>query len=297
MCSLFLLVCLIIVGIWGFWHDLQNGWEHSIRLRSQNAVIVTSSDVGGVMTLTAVVIIGPILRWKQVQIIIEKLIDVSQSLLTAVIIERRNFTMNWKTTFTRSICKCDDKLGIVSPKKTRRHTIFLSLSSLFCCILISCLDIYAWHYEAKLNKELSNESPINYLSLYFMYIIIIMMEVQYAIVTYNVGQRFSRLNTSLENMLKSSRITNHFRKDLGLGMIIMTIASSLFWISWSSLMMLHSLAGNLRDQQVTAYIRHTDLGNTRVFRKFKIVDSITTNGMIQSYLSSLTFVSPYLQDI
>jgi len=61
-----------------------------------------------------------------------------------------------------------------------------------------------------------------------MYIIIIMMEVQYAIVTYNVGQRFSRLNTSLENMLKSSRITNHFRKDLGLGMIIMTIVSSLF---------------------------------------------------------------------
>jgi len=47
------------------------------------------------------------------------------------------------------------------------------------------------------------------------------------------------------------------------------------------LMMLHSSAGNLRDQQVTAYIRHTDLGNTRVFRKSKIVDSITTNGTIQ----------------
>jgi len=46
------------------------------------------------MTLTAVVVVGPILRWKQVQIIIEKLIDVSQSLLTAVIIKRRNFTMN-----------------------------------------------------------------------------------------------------------------------------------------------------------------------------------------------------------
>jgi hypothetical protein len=69
----------------------------------------------------------------------------------------------------------------------------------------------------KLNNKLNDEGPINYLSLYFMYIIITMMEVQYAIVTYNVGQRFSRLNISLENVLKSSRITNQFRKDLGLG--------------------------------------------------------------------------------
>jgi len=93
MCSLFLLVCLIVAGIWGFWCDLKDGWEHSTRLRSQNAVIVTSSDVGGVMSLTAVVVIGSILRWKQVQIIIEKLIDVSQRLLT-VRIKQHDFTMN-----------------------------------------------------------------------------------------------------------------------------------------------------------------------------------------------------------
>jgi len=83
MYSLFLLLCLIIVGIWGFWRDLKNGWEHSIRLRSQNAMIVTSSDVGGVMTLTAVIVMESILHWKKVQIIIEKLIDVSESLLAA----------------------------------------------------------------------------------------------------------------------------------------------------------------------------------------------------------------------
>lgn len=64
---------------------------------------------------------------------------------------------------------------------------------------------------------MNDKGPINYVPLYFMYIIIVMKEVQYAVVTYNVGQRFLRLNKSLENILKSGRITNQFRKDLGLG--------------------------------------------------------------------------------
>lgn len=69
----------------------------------------------------------------------------------------------------------------------------------------------------KLEKKMDDKGPINYVPLYFMYIVIMMMEVQYAIVTYNVGQRFSRLNKNLENILKSGRITGQFRKDLGLG--------------------------------------------------------------------------------
>jgi len=70
-------MCLIGAEIWGFWRDLKDGWEHSTRLKSQNAVIVTISDIGGVMSLTAVSIIGSILRWKRVQTIIDKLVDVS----------------------------------------------------------------------------------------------------------------------------------------------------------------------------------------------------------------------------
>jgi len=118
-----------------------------------------------------------------------------------------------------SLLKCDEKLGIVSPKKIRRHTILLTLCSLLYSIVISCLDVYAWTYEVnkKRNKKLNDKGPINYVPLYFMYIVIIMMEVQYAIATYNVCQRFCRLNKSLENILKSGRITDQFRKDLGLG--------------------------------------------------------------------------------
>lgn len=76
-CSVCLLVCLISAEIWGFWRDLRDGWEHSTRLKSQNAVIVTTSDVMGVMSLTACSIVGSILCWKHVQTIIDILVDVS----------------------------------------------------------------------------------------------------------------------------------------------------------------------------------------------------------------------------
>ncbi|XP_032676527.1 gustatory receptor for sugar taste 43a-like isoform X2 [Odontomachus brunneus] len=219
--SICLLMSLIGAEIWGFWRDLRDGWEFSTRLKSQNAVIVTCSDVLGVMSLTAASVISSILQWKYVHIVIDKLVD------------------------------CDEKMGIVSPRKLRKYTILMTLSSLSYSILISSLDIYTWN-QVKMDKMMNDKGPINYLPLYFMYVVIIMIEVQYAIATYNVGQRFSRLNKSLENILKSSRITNQFRKDLG-------------------------LAGDLRDQgQLAAYLRQ-DLGNARMFRKSKITDSSVTN--------------------
>lgn len=116
------------------------------------------------------------------------------------------------------VSKCDEKLGIVSPKKIRRYTILLTLCSLLYSIILSCLDIYTWNYEVKLNKKLNDKGPINYVPLYFMYIVIMMMEVQYAVATYNVCQRFCRLNKNIETILKrTGRISDHFRKDLGLG--------------------------------------------------------------------------------
>jgi len=44
-----------------------------------------------------------------------------------------------------------------------------------------------------------------------------MMEVQYAVVVYNVSQRFCRLNKNLENIFNSGKITDQFKKDFGLG--------------------------------------------------------------------------------
>ncbi|XP_011265175.3 gustatory receptor for sugar taste 43a [Camponotus floridanus] len=231
--SLCVMACLIGAQIWGFSHDLRHGWENSTRLNSQNAVIFTASDLSGLMCLTAVSIISSILHWQQVQTIINKLID------------------------------CDEKLGILSPKKLQRHTILLTFCSLSYCISLSCLDVYSWNYKVKLDKRPDSKGPLNYLPLYFMYITIIMMEVQYAIIVYNVGQRFSRINKTLENILKSRKITNQFRKDLG-------------------------LAGDFRDQgQFITYIRQEMVGDTRMFRKSKIMDSIVANDG-KSFIDSIS---------
>ncbi|EFN67318.1 Putative gustatory receptor 28b [Camponotus floridanus] len=73
--SLCLMTCLISVQIWGFWCDLRRGWENSTRLKSQNAIIFSASDVLGLMSLMAVSIISSIIYWQQVQTIIDKLID------------------------------------------------------------------------------------------------------------------------------------------------------------------------------------------------------------------------------
>ncbi|EFN79214.1 hypothetical protein EAI_11414 [Harpegnathos saltator] len=227
--SISLLSLLIGAEIWGFWRDLRDGWEFSTRLKSQNAVIVTCSDVLGVMGLTAASVVSSILQWKYVQVIIDKLIDVicmsSRGGLSSLhsepiaIPRETDRTMHSPFAFTtHGLAKCDERMGIVSPRKTRRYTILLTLSSLSYSILISCLDIYTWS-QVKLDKKMDDKGPINYLPLYCMYIVIVMMEVQYAVATHNVGQRFSRLNKSLENILKNSMITNQFRKDLGLGLV------------------------------------------------------------------------------
>ncbi|XP_072745372.1 gustatory receptor for sugar taste 43a-like [Anoplolepis gracilipes] len=221
--SLCLLVCLISAQIWGFWRDIRYGWEYSIRLNSKNTVIATTSDVFGVMSLTAASIISSILCWQQVVTVINILVD------------------------------CDEKLGILSPKKLQRCTILLTLCSISYSIILSCLDFYAWNCRVKQNKKIDDKGPLNYFLLYFMYIVIIMMEIQCAIIVYNVGQRFSRVNKSIENILKSSKITNQFRRDLG-------------------------LAGDLQDRgQLIAYIRQEMVGNTRMFRKSKIMDSTIAN--------------------
>ncbi|XP_029179003.1 gustatory receptor for sugar taste 43a-like, partial [Nylanderia fulva] len=221
--SLLLLAILIGTMVWCFWRDLGYGWENSTRLKSKNTVISTSIDVLGVMSLTAASIIGSILYWQHVRSIIDTLVE------------------------------CDEKMGILSPKKLQRVTIILTLISLSYIIILSCLDIYTWKYQIKLNKKLDDRSVLNYFPLYFMYIVIVMMELQFAIIVYNVGQRFFRINKSLENILKSSKITNQFRKDLG-------------------------LAGDLRNQgQLITYIQQEMMGNTRLFRKSKIMDSTAAN--------------------
>ncbi|XP_043265030.1 gustatory receptor for sugar taste 43a-like [Colletes gigas] len=179
--SFCVLILLLGLEIWGLWRDLKDGWEYSTRLKSRTAIIATCSDVLGVMSLTVVCIVGSPFRWKYLQVVINKLIEV------------------------------DEKLGVSPAKKSRRFTICLTVCNIAYLWFNSGLDFYAWDRKTKDNRTMS-KGPINYAPLYLMYTVIISTEIQYTVSTYNVGQRFVNLNNCLESLLDSGSTADHFGK-------------------------------------------------------------------------------------
>ncbi|XP_026673733.1 gustatory receptor for sugar taste 43a [Ceratina calcarata] len=176
--SIFVLMLLLGAEIWGMWRDLKDGWEHSTRLKSRTAVIATCSDVLGVMILTVVCVGGSCFRWNHLQTVMNKLIEV------------------------------DKKIGVPSMKKIRRFTIGLTICTLAYLWLNSILDFYSWDRKTTISKAMPDKGPINYAPLYFMYTVIISTEIQYTVCTYNIGKRFARLNSNLNDLLNGKRNDN-----------------------------------------------------------------------------------------
>lgn len=176
--SLCVLTLLLGAEIWGMWRDMKDGWEHSTRLKSRTAVIATCSDVLGVMILTVVCIGGSFFRWKYLQAVMNKLIEV------------------------------DKKIGEPSMKTIRRFTTALTICTLAYLWFNSILDFYSWDRKTTIDKAMAGKGPINYAPLYFMYTVIISTEVQYTVCTYNIGKRFARLNNSLNDLLNTKRNDN-----------------------------------------------------------------------------------------
>ncbi|KAK2585408.1 hypothetical protein KPH14_010080 [Odynerus spinipes] len=170
----------------GLWRELRDGWENSTRLKNRTAVIPTASDILSVIILATIAVLGSPFRWKHEKNVLNKLAEV------------------------------DEMMGIVALKKTRRYTIALTACTLPYLLITSSLDMYWWDCDSKANRKMDDKGPINFFPIYIMYTIIIILEIQYSLVTYNVGQRFVRLNKCLENILKNGKMTDHFRKDLGL---------------------------------------------------------------------------------
>lgn len=85
-------------------------------------------------------------------------------------------------------------------------------------IVISILDFICWTIssDSKATQGKSEKGPINYSSLYFMYIVIITFKMQYALVLFNVGERFLKINKTIENLTRTNSIIEHIRKDMGL---------------------------------------------------------------------------------
>ncbi|XP_046738259.1 gustatory receptor for sugar taste 43a-like isoform X2 [Diprion similis] len=182
--SVGLLLLLICAEFWGLWRDLHYGWENSTRMKSKTAVVVTCSDIIAVAGLAAISILGTPFRWSKIQNIMDRLVEV------------------------------DEKLGIVSPKKTRRFCIIIMFVTLIYFNALSIIDYYVWDIQAKKMNKLKDGGPINYVPLYFLYIPVLMMEIQIALAAYSLGQRFARLNKCLGNMLKTERLASFFPNDL-----------------------------------------------------------------------------------
>ena len=126
------------------------------------------------------------------------------------------FPMEIPATCDEQINRGRQKIGVSSAKKARRFTICLTIYSLVLLWFNSCLDFYSWSRKTK-NETLTDKGPINYAPLYVMYTVIISTGIQYSVATYNIGQRFVRLNSSLKSMLDTNNSNNddaigYFRK-------------------------------------------------------------------------------------
>lgn len=79
-------------------------------------------------------------------------------------------------------------------------------------ISLSSLDIYTWDLATKIKRKLPDKGPINYSPIYFLYLQALIIEIHYTIATYNLNERFVRLNKNLENLLKNEKISNQDSK-------------------------------------------------------------------------------------
>ncbi|KAF7994875.1 hypothetical protein HCN44_004347 [Aphidius gifuensis] len=170
-------VCLLLLfigaEIYGLHRDLRDGWVNSTRLKHQTALNVTIGDVFAVALLAAVAV-APF-RWKYIQEIMTRLSE------------------------------ADEKLSYITPRKTKKFAIILTACALSYLIFISCLDVYSWDRQTKLKRKMPDKGPINYSPIYFLYIQAMMIEIQYTVATYNLNERFLRLNKNLESLLKYSK--------------------------------------------------------------------------------------------
>ncbi|XP_031777853.1 gustatory receptor 3 isoform X1 [Nasonia vitripennis] len=234
---------------WGLYRDLRNGWQNSTRLSSETAITVTCSDVLAVISIIVVVEVGSPSRWKYLQDALNKIVDI------------------------------DEKLDVVTSKHLRKASIVVIAVTFFYLFTISTLDFAAWTVSSS-TKNIqgdTDKTPINYSPLYFMYIIIMTFEIQYALVLFNVGERFLKLNKTIENLTKTNTIIEYIRKDMGL-----------------------AVTDTRRELTQSVSFLSTDMGQSKLRRSNKVSDFIVSaegSGGSSDAINQLTTLHGMLCDI
>ena len=121
---------------------------------------------------------------------------------------------------------------------------------------------------------MADKGPINYSPIYVMYVIALTIEIQYTVSTYNLGERFTRLNKNLESLLKSSKFYDYSRKDYAPGKYIEKIGFKL-------IILMELLVEDSIEQR--NFVAHTRLEteyreNIKVYRTPKISDWLSSEG-------------------
>ncbi|KAJ8668494.1 hypothetical protein QAD02_010157, partial [Eretmocerus hayati] len=174
--------------IWGLYRDLRDGWRNSTRLSSESGITITCGDVYAVISVVIVSILGSPYRWKYLNEALNKVADV------------------------------DERLGVQTSKNLRRVSILVIILSIAYIVTLGAIDFLSWTLatETKDNKGFGDKGPINYSPLHFMYVVIMIFELQYALIMFNVGERFLKINKVLKNIIMTNLVIHYLRKDVGL---------------------------------------------------------------------------------
>lgn len=151
-------------------------------------------------------------RWKYLQNTMNILTEVF--LITSLLFKNKYRTQNpqvyfWSTIIKRNFVQVDEKVGTLAAKKLQRIAVAFITCPLLYLIIISVLDYLTW-MSSKAKKKMQfkpDKGPINYLPLYFMYFVITIFEVQYALSTFHIAERFSRLNEFIGRWLTGNKIS------------------------------------------------------------------------------------------
>lgn len=120
-----------------------------------------------------------------------------------------------------TLLQLDVKLGIVSTKHVRRRSVILIVMTFVCLFIISVLDFISWTLASQEKKtdSSSEKGAINYSAIYVMYFVVMAFEIQYAMVVTCLGERFIKLNKTIENLTRTKVICDYFHNDMGAGML------------------------------------------------------------------------------
>ncbi|XP_058795443.1 gustatory receptor for sugar taste 43a-like [Phymastichus coffea] len=188
--GIMLLLALTGGQCYGLYRDLRDGWQKSTRLSSESSITVTCSDVFAVISVAAVVILDSPRRWPHLQRALDKLVDI------------------------------DQKLDVVTSSNLRKLSVTVISCNIAYLIITSSLDIFSRSISAtdESGEVSGDKGPINYIPIYFMYLVIVTFEVQYAVVLFNIGERFLKLNQVVEHLsVKNNVVIKFLRNDTSLG--------------------------------------------------------------------------------